>query len=235
MGYNSPASGATTTLLTGTGTPLAGYSTVAASAAGRYRLDESDTLTGTLRAWGLDGTQDSSRFRSTSLQGGWERMSSERIHVKLQAGAARVRSEPAGAATSDSTRALASFDASWNFGTGTAMALAARDIYPTGLGSLTSSDRVSTKWGQKLTDRWEFTVQLAGYRNHFFGGLVDQVDSRYVQADASLSWQATEEIVLEAGASHANVAYSGIGISAGGSTVYLSAKLHPEGRPGAHN
>jgi hypothetical protein len=101
------------------------------------------------------------------------------------------------------------------------------------LDNLTASGRLLGRWAVALSPRLAFSLEAGAYRNQFFGGAFNPANSRYARVASAVTWQATQHWDIEAGASRADVAYSGVGISASGDSVYLSAKFQLE-RASAH-
>jgi hypothetical protein len=109
------------------------------------------------------------------------------------------------------------------FETGLLRAAAARELNPTGLGSLTQTDRVSLSWSDRISPGLSYGIDAAAFRNAFVSGTNDSDNDRYYRIDARISYALSEDWIIDGGLGYARIEPD-TGNSARSRSVFFSAR-----------
>jgi hypothetical protein len=201
-------------------TSLVNYRTSALFSGFKYKPSERDETFATVGYSEYKANEFATKFKTFFAEAGIEHKFSEVLSARASLGANRVRFT---ALDDSSTRSgwLANLNVERRFATATLTAEASRQLNPSGIGSLTETDRLAVRWVQSINPRLKYSLSGSWYRNSFVGIVRNETNERYLQFGAGLNWLATEYWSLEAGIGHEEIES---GSSATANSIFVGAQ-----------
>jgi hypothetical protein len=185
----------------------------------KYKPSERDETFATLGYSEYKASDFATKFKTVFVEAGIERKFSEVLTARASLGANRVRFT---VQDGSDTRSgwLANLNVERRFATAALTAEAGRELNPSGIGSLTETDRLALRWRQKINPRLEYSLSGAWYHNSFVGQVQNQRAERYLRVGAGLNWLASEYWTIEAGVGYEEI-NDGSGASA--NSIFVGA------------